>query len=399
MISEVGAARIVAWACIRYLELEDFSMDVGSWNTRNWLQRYWLDASSGGDSVPSGLTPIVIAAYFKLHETVTGFLWNIGPSDPSLDRALFFACQRGHLQVLTLLLRSGADPNAEGTDCDKPITTAAEHGHLDCVVALEEDERIDLNGRDGGLGRTALSFACSNGHGNMVKELLERGQCRVDRPDYTGSTPFMSAVRGGHARIVNMLVKRSDVDVNHRDNRGRTAVSHAAESGTDKVVRIFLNQQRVDPNLAQSRRVDKASVDRDRRGAISWACGGGHLSTLQILLRHGCPGIDTRDVDDWTPLAWAVQLNRPGIVETLVATGEVDIEGRDGSGVTALFWVVSYGHLPVVRALLQAGANPVATNNAGRTPAEIVASIPGGREEVVAELNRYIRADGPAGSS
>ena len=398
-------------------------IDIEKWNCRNWLQCYWLDPSMGGDSIPTDFTPIDIAAYFNLHKTLMDLLRSADRSDPSLDRALFFACQQGHHQIVATLLDRGADPNAEGPDGNKPVTTAAEYGHLDCVIALAEDERTDLNGRGGGLGRTALSFACSNGHGNIVKELLKRGECRVDQQDYEGSTPLMSAARAGYAPIVTMLAKHPDVDVNHRDKKGRTALSWSAEYGIDQVVRSLLKLRRIDPNLAdengrspfswaagkgcaetvdilaQSKRVDKASVDKDKRGAISWACAGGHLNSLRTLLKHECPGVDDRDVDDWTPLAWTVQLNRPDIVEALIATGKVDIEGRDGSGATALFWALGYGHLPVVRALLRAGANPKATNNAGKTPAETVASLLDVREEVVGELNRYIEGGVPTSSS
>lgn len=390
-------------------------LDIKNWNCRNWLQRYWLDPSTGGDDNPTDLTDyslIVVAAYFNLHETVIALLRGIDRS--SLDRALFFACQQGHRRIVATLLHGGADPNAEGPDFQKAVTAATEHGHLDCVIALAMDGRTDLNGRSGRFGRNALSFACSNGHGAIVKELLKRSECRVDQPDYKGSTPFIWAAKGGYPSIVKMLAKRTDVDINHRDKKGRTALSWAAEYGMDQVVECLLKLRHIDANLAdrdgksplswaaskgvaeavsilvQSKKVDKESVDKEKRGPISWACADGHLDALRVLLKHECPGVDDKDAADWTPLAWAVQNNRPDVVETLIATGKVDIEGRDGSGSTALLWAVKYGHLPVVGALLRGGANPRAMNNAGKMPADMVAFLPNAREEMVDELNRHV---------
>lgn len=390
-------------------------LEIENWNCYNWLQRYWADPSTSGDSNPASFSPIVVAAFFNLHEAVVGLLQGIDCPDPSLDRALFFASQQGHSRIAATLLQAGADPNTEGPESQKALTAAAEHGHRDCVIALATDDRTDLNGRGGKFGRTALSYACSNGHCEIVKELLQRGECRVDHADFKGSTSFMSAAKGGYLPIVRTLAKLPNVDINYRDKEGRTALSWAAEFGMDEMVKCLLNMRRIDANVAdknrksplswaagkgraetvvilmQSKKVDKASVDKDKRGAISWACAGGHLNALRVLLKHECPGVDDKDIDGWTPLAWAVQQNSPDVVEALLATGKVDIEERDDSGLTALFWALGYGHLPVVRALLRDGANPEAVNNAGKTPVEVAASLPNVREEIVEELNRYMK--------
>ncbi|KEZ43748.1 hypothetical protein SAPIO_CDS4385 [Scedosporium apiospermum] len=398
-------------------------IDVENWNCYNWLQRYWADPSTHGDSNPADFHPIVAAAYFGLPETVVGLLESIDRTDPTLDRALFFASQQGHLRVVSALLQAGADPNAESRESQRALAAAAEHGHLGCVIALVTDDRTDLNGRGGKFGRTALSYACSNGHREIVKELLTRAECRVDQADYKGLTPFIHAVKGGYLSIARTLARRPDVDINHRDKEGRTALSWAAEYGMDEVVKCLLNMRRIDPNVAdenrksplswaagngraetvdilmRNKRINKASIDKNKRGAISWACAGGHPNALRVLLKHECPGVDDRDVDGWTPLAWAVQQDRSDVVEALLATGKVDIEGRDDSGLTALFWAAGYGHLPVVRALLREGANPRAMNHAGKMLIEVASSLPNVRREILDELNRHIEEMAPTGSS
>lgn len=44
-----------------------------------------------------------------------------------------------------------------------------------------------------------------------------------------------------------------------------------------------------------------------------------------------------------------------------------------------------------MKALLRDGANPKAVNNAGKTPVEVAASLPNVHEEIVEELNRYMK--------
>jgi ankyrin repeat protein len=107
-----------------------------------------------------------------------------------------------------------------------------------------------------------------------------------------------------------------------------------------------------------------------------------------LLVDNGCPGIDDADIDEWTPLAWAIQNNSPEIVSTLLSTGQVNLERRDHSGRTALSWAVEYGHYLVVKVLLEAGADPEATNETGRTPVSVAQDYE--REDLVQALQHYI---------
>lgn len=103
-----------------------------------------------------------------------------------------------------------------------------------------------------------------------------------------------------------------------------------------------------------------------------------------MLLKYHCPGVEVKDADGWTPLAWAIETNSPGEVETLVATGSVDLEQGDTTGRTALCWAVGYGHADVVRTLLRAGANPCSTSEWGYTPLSTAEKF--GRSDIKADL-------------
>ncbi|KAI0598549.1 hypothetical protein F4775DRAFT_592269 [Biscogniauxia sp. FL1348] len=392
-------------------------LDVSIGHCRNWLQFYWSEVATSVEENPMNFDRLVLAAYFNLHETLKDLL-NYKPPQEVKDQALFWASRAGHSRIVATLLEAGADPGIRGgSSMQYALTTAAENGHLACVVALLADERTDVN-IQGRNGRTALSFACSNGLGDIAQVLLDHPGCDPNRPDNTGATPLFWAAGGGHMALITALAARPDVELNHRDNTGRTVVSWAAGDGTDEVLRHLLRPRSgfdadIRDNKGRSplswaagnghaaaahvlllhrRGADTIDIaadrDRDGRNPVSWASGGGHLGVLRLLLPRGA---DDADADGWAPLAWAVHNDAPGVVEALAATGEVDLDRRDGAGRTALSWAVEYGHARVVRALLREGADPGPVggevDEAG--PAPVVVARRYGRGDLAVEIEEY----------
>ncbi|KAF6527447.1 hypothetical protein HZS61_010491 [Fusarium oxysporum f. sp. conglutinans] len=197
-------------------------------------------------------------------------------------------------------------------------------------------------------------------------------------------------------RIEAQVVKEMGKNPLANKRRGMTEIWRKAEmdsieqetlyAAEDKAELCIVVKRAVEV-LLTSTRVDKASVDDDKRNAISWASGGGHHHVLVKLLDGGCPGVDTKDIDGWTPLAWAIQTDSSDTVRVLVNDEEVQLERRDGGGRTALSWAVEYGHAKVVKVLLQAGADPEAKSNRGSTPISIAKQF--GRDDLLSELMAY----------
>ena len=75
--------------------------------------------------------------------------------------------------------------------------------------------------------RTALHWACMNGHLDVVNVLLSHG-CAADSQDLMyGFTPLMMAAGQGQDKIVSALVETGKVDVNKQDNDRKTALFDA----------------------------------------------------------------------------------------------------------------------------------------------------------------------------
>ncbi|RFU77468.1 ankyrin repeat-containing [Trichoderma arundinaceum] len=348
--------------------------------------------------------------YFNLQTTLKYLLGSGNTSQKIKNRSLFWASRLGHEQVVAILLTAAADPNSREIQQQSALTATSEHGSLECVVTLLADERTDING-GGRNGRSALSFACGNRHDNIVKELLNRKDCRADHMDNSKATPFFWPVGGGNLKIISTLAKNPTVNINHQDKGGRTALSWAAGDGMGDVVGFLLKLPGIDVNLndktgksplswaaangcastvavlLKSTAVDILSVDETGRNAISWASGGGHFDSLANLLEKGWLSADAEDTAGWTPLAWAIQKDSPKTVQALISIGGVEIERQDHSGRTALNWAVEFGHASVVKVLLQAGANPDSKSDRGRSA--ISTAIQFGRNGLLDMLKKY----------
>ena len=380
-------------------ELRDAAMlllDTSKGECRTWLQFYWADATTRLDDDPTTFNSLALAAYFNLQQTVENFLGLDTFDQSAKDQALVWASLHGHCQLVKLLLGSGADPNYRQTQLDMTaLTIAAEHGHTDCVKVILSDKKTCLN-TPGKRGRGALSFACLNGHENIVDLLLARSDCDPEELDHSGTTPFMWATYGAYFPLISKLSKHGNVNINHKDRDGRTALSRAASEGTGDVVKYLLRLPGIDVNsqdktgrsaliwasgtnrvdvtriLLRSKRVNRNILDQDQRGPISWASGGGHAEVLRLLVKH-CDGINDKDIDGWTPLAWAIHNDAPEVVDVLISAGSIDLqqqdleEEREGKR-TILSWAVEYGHIRVVRLLLERGSNPNAIRRGGATP-------------------------------
>ncbi|KAF5018994.1 hypothetical protein F66182_9012 [Fusarium sp. NRRL 66182] len=387
---------------IASLELRDAAkalLDTSRGECRNWLQFHWADPTTHLDHDPTNFSPLALASYFNLHQTVQDLLNHKTFDSSAKDQALIWASMNGHLEPLKLLLDSGANPNYKHPGLSTTaLTAAAEHGQLDCVKALLSDARTDPN-MPGGNNKGALSFACVNGYESIVDLFLGHPNHHVEESDTSQTTPFIWACHGGHLSLVVKLA-RQGVDINHKDRDGRTALSWAAGEGMQDVVKCLLsladihvnstdntgktalvwaageNKVQVVKTLLKNKQVDRGILDRDQRGPISWAAAGGHADVLRNLVKHGCSGLRDKDIDGWTPLAWAIQNDAPEAVDVLISEGHIDLQKEDleeqslGSR-TVLSWAVEYGHERVVTRLLEKGADPHARRANGDTPLSI----------------------------
>jgi len=110
--------------------------------------------------------------------------------------ALSYACDRGNLELVTLLIERGADVNASDTFYKAtPITWATMNGHVDVIKLLLDKGAKGVD--------SVLMQAVSSKNAAMVKVALDKGGI----PPATLSAALASATKQKQTEIIEMLKK------------------------------------------------------------------------------------------------------------------------------------------------------------------------------------------------
>jgi ankyrin repeat protein/Tfp pilus assembly protein PilF len=167
-------------------------------------------------------------------------------ADPSLAdgrgyTALHFAAQEGHLEVVTFLVRKvGLSANLRTEEGATALLIASGKGYLDMMKVLVE------SGADAQMateaGWTPLMLASRGGHLDAVGFLLDCG-CELDVRDSSGWTALMSAVVSGKREVVALLLDRgAQADLRENDGWGplRFALDQASLDRDEKLELVEL---------------------------------------------------------------------------------------------------------------------------------------------------------------
>ena len=96
------------------------------------------------------------------------------PAPSPLAEELWAAVRSGDVKRVTAVLDKGADVNAKTRYGATALTFAADKGHID-VIKLLIARGADVNAQDTFYQRRAIDMAMANNHAGVVTLLLERG--------------------------------------------------------------------------------------------------------------------------------------------------------------------------------------------------------------------------------
>jgi len=187
------------------------------------------------------------------------------------DTALHTAAHLNNVEIVKILLESGADPNpySKHKDWETPLHYAAEAGAVEAIQALVDsgidvDTRKDQglsallntlktgrpdfttkvvtvlldNGADPNLtderGNSALHFAAAKGMTEVIPNLIEN-KANIDLQNGIGDTPLHRAAKSNKVEAVSLLIQYG-ADLNKENNKGETALDVATR---DDIVDIL----------------------------------------------------------------------------------------------------------------------------------------------------------------
>ena len=163
-----------------------------------------------------------------------------------LTSPLQYAAERGHTEILKILLDSGARTEAEQPagwgSKGSALYLASRGGHLECVRALL-DHKAQVDAKSGIMERTALMAAVNKGYQSIARLLVERG-ANVRAKAKWGESVLHHAASSENPEtaIVQWLLENgAKADVTVEDSDGRTPVYAAARSYNKAIENMLRN--------------------------------------------------------------------------------------------------------------------------------------------------------------
>ena len=161
--------------------------------------------------------------------------------------AKFLAEYKSHPHVRNKIFSATLDPaqiqivaEEEGkSEAKKTLHTVVEEGEIVLVRSfLDKGEDVNSENR---YNKTPLDVAVTKGNLEVVRLLLQRG-ARVDSRDNFGSTPLHKAARYGHLRVSRELINHG-ANVNARKQDHWTPIHLSARNGHLGLVKLLLERE------------------------------------------------------------------------------------------------------------------------------------------------------------
>ena len=306
-----------------------------------------------------GVTPLHIAAREGTPDSIRDLLAagaRVYSDGGSVGTPLHEAASREDTQGLAMLLAAGADPNAADSGGQTPLHKAAAWGTAEVVVALLE-EGADPNARDE-HDETPLMCVSGDDDFEKVAVMLEHGADPIARSSI-GQTPLHQiATLGSSEAIVALLEAGAPVDA--RDDLGQTPLMLARQSEqlSEGLGYDLDNSEAIEALLeagAEEQAVDgSGQLPFDPLAAAGEALNAAGPDLLDEMPPANC--------EQWTEEVFFVLFTSEDIVRCI--SDGVDTEG-------ALLRASKVGGAEQVKALVAAGADVNERNISAQTPLHV----------------------------
>lgn len=156
----------------------------------------------------------------------------VNSQDSSGATALHKACFKGHLEVIKLLCKYGADPSIRENEGSFALHKAAFNGHLDCILHLLETFKSapstsSRSRREKNTKRIQRSKGDSSNDSGLDSAVPPNGvdatpafTVDINGQDDSGSTPLHKACFKGNVDCVKLLLEKG-ANLLVKDNQGR----------------------------------------------------------------------------------------------------------------------------------------------------------------------------------
>ncbi|KAJ7178119.1 ankyrin repeat-containing domain protein [Mycena filopes] len=312
---------------------------------------------------PLYIAPLYIAAAFGIGQVVWNLLdrgANPNTTDPGHTGPLCpldVASREGYIEIVQLLLKSGAELNATAL-CAALMDNKIE------VVRLLLEHGADVNAWGAQYG-TPLQAASPSSDIEVVRLLLDHGadvNFTPPRDQYHSCTALQAASIWNTIEVVHLLLEHgADVNTPPGDHWGTAlqAASHIREHNLIEVVHLVL-EHGADVNAPPGEQYGNVNTQPGERygTALQAASFRGDIEFVRLLLEHGAD-VNTPPGEQCDTALQTASFHGYIEVTRLLLDHGADVDARPGGEQydTALQSASRYGHIEVARLLLDHGAD------------------------------------------
>jgi uncharacterized delta-60 repeat protein len=238
----------------------------------------------GGD----GLTPLIHACKEGNIELVrlllkSGADVSVRSTSSTGSSPLLFAIGLRHLAIAEALVEAGADVNQAGRDGQSPLCMASARGYRDGADwLLAKGARLDQFGNEDTVGvrHPPLTVALIGGQVLLAEFLLSKG-ASIESTNSNGDTPLRHLAMAPSADMAAFLLERGAA-IDGRRASGVTALMLAALNGRMETVRLLIAKG-ANPTLKASRHKALQPGETGVEDAEALAARHGHEQVAELL--------------------------------------------------------------------------------------------------------------------
>lgn len=287
--------------------------------------------------LPSRQSPLTLAIKNNNKDVVSILIDHGAKINDQEESYLILALERGHTQMVNLLLKKGLNPNGVHQKTGQSALTYFIHKNdLVSVRVLLKIRKIDLNQKDSNE-ITPLSLSIQLGRTEMLKLLLKNGA-----QTHTTQSTYIEYLEPVLVTSMNAQSQLSETVFNSHFSHESDSLGYKPSETLKKIsgftpltLAVRAGQIESAKILIASDDVDCTQPDNFDKSPLIYAIEFAQTDLLKLLLSKNISQLDAFAFSGYTPMTWAIKKAQPEIIEILIEHS-ADLNQGDLNGATPL---------------------------------------------------------------